>query len=212
MNGIAGCNHRVLGLLAVLSVNFASPRAFGQPSPVFLPGGQGSEAIVAPPGVGERKKDSRVSVAGPVLRGFSGTIFNVHTHEAEVLETSPSSEETLHLRRLLRDRTNWNEHTISPAVIATLRAAVTAFGARRVEIVSGYRSDKMNEMLRKKGRHVARQSQHVLGNAVDFRLVGVPFEALLAFVRRVHVGGVGAYRHSGFVHVDAGRARRWRGE
>ena len=79
-------------------------------------------------------------------------------------------------------------------------------------MISGYRSDKLNEHLRKKGRHVASQSQHVLGRAVDFRLVGVETAALQRFVRASHVGGIGYYPQSGFVHVDAGPRRQWRGE
>ena len=91
------------------------------------------------------------------------------------------------------------------------RAAAQAFGAVRAELESGFRSDKLNEKLRKKGRHVARHSQHVLGNAVDFRLVGVDTQVLLRWVRARHRGGVGFYPHSGFVHVDAGPPRRWSG-
>jgi len=96
--------------------------------------------------------------------------------------------------------------------MATLRKACTALRARRVEIISGYRSDKLNEMLRKKGRHVAKHSQHTQGQAVDFRLVGVPTRVLLRYVRNVHQGGIGFYPNSEFVHVDVGPVRQWRGE
>ena len=96
--------------------------------------------------------------------------------------------------------------------VETLRASAVAFGARRVEVVSGYRSDKLNEGLRKKGRHVARHSQHVLGNAIDYRLVGVDALRLHQWVLASHHGGVGFYPVNQFVHVDAGPPRRWRGE
>ncbi|MFO0626799.1 MAG: DUF882 domain-containing protein [Polyangiales bacterium] len=146
------------------------------------------------------------------LRIPLGTVVNVHLNEAVVLDAIAGPSEERLLRRLLRDRTNWEEHAMDPRPLTVLRAAMTTFGARRVEIVSGYRSDKLNEMLRKKGRHVARQSQHVLGCAVDFRLVGVETRDLLRFVRANHRGGVGFYPSSGFVHVDSGRRRQWRGE
>ena len=66
-------------------------------------------------------------------------------------------------------------------------------------------------MLRKKGREVARQSQHTEGNAVDFRVRGVPTQRLLNYVRSLRIGGVGYYPHSQFVHSDTGRVRFWRG-
>jgi uncharacterized protein YcbK (DUF882 family) len=146
------------------------------------------------------------------LRIPLGTVVSVHLSEAVTLDAIPGPQEERLLRRLLRDRTNWEEHPMDPRPLAVLRAAMTSFGARRVEVVSGYRSDKLNEMLRKKGRHVARQSQHVLGSAVDFRLVGVATRDLLRFVRANHRGGVGFYPASGFVHVDSGPRRQWRGE
>ena len=43
--------------------------------------------------------------------------------------------------------------------------------APRIEIVSGFRTPKLNEMRRKKGHHVALHSEHSLGHAVDFRIV-----------------------------------------
>ncbi len=158
------------------------------------------------------KKDVHAHARPPRLLATLATLVNLHTREAVVLGPAPRSREAALVARLLRDRTNWQEHEIAPGCIATIRAACVAFGAQRVEIISGYRSDKMNESLRKKGRHVAQHSQHVLGNAVDFRLALVDMRVLLAFVRRTHRGGVGFYRDSSFVHVDVGRPRFWRGE
>lgn len=174
------------------------------PVPTFSP--PLAEATLASP-----KKSDRADQ--PLrLRIPLGTVVSVHLAEAVVLDAIPGPQEERLLQRLLRDRTNWEEHPMDPRPLAVLRAAMTSFGARRVEVVSGYRSDKLNEMLRKKGRHVARQSQHVLGSAVDFRLVGIATRDLLRFVRANHRGGVGFYPSSGFVHVDGGPRRQWRGE
>jgi uncharacterized protein YcbK (DUF882 family) len=85
------------------------------------------------------------------------------------------------------------------------------FSAARIEVVSGYRSPKYNLMLRKKGHQVARTSQHTEGNAVDFRVRGVPTKRLLNYVRSLRIGGVGYYPHSQFVHSDTGPIRYWKG-
>lgn len=91
-----------------------------------------------------------------------------------------------------------------------LRAALR-FHARTVEIVSGFRAPKYQLMLRKKGREVARDSEHPRGQALDFRLPDVPTRSLLRFVRSLRLGGVGYYPDSQFVHADVGRLRTWRG-
>ena len=62
-----------------------------------------------------------------------------------------------------------------------------------------------------KGHAVARHSQHMEGNAVDFRIRGVATKNVLHYVRSLHAGGVGFYPHSQFVHTDTGRVRYWHG-
>lgn len=176
------------------------------PVPPFLP------PMPARAADGERSKKAALGDEAPALVVPAATLVNVHTHEAIVLDAAPSERERERVEWFLRDRTNWERHAISALSLETLRASVLSLGARRVEVVSGYRSDKLNEGLRKKGRHVAARSQHVLGNAIDFRLVGVPTAQLLAWVTRFHRGGIGFYPRSGFVHVDAGRPRRWNEE
>jgi uncharacterized protein YcbK (DUF882 family) len=86
--------------------------------------------------------------------------------------------------------------------------------------VSGFRSPKLNEMMRKKGHHVASHSQHSLGHAVDFRVVppgeekGIDPRVLEREVRALGwEGGVGVYtmEHDWFVHCDVGPHRGWSG-
>lgn len=173
--------------------------------PCFLP------PMASPAAVASPKKDRRVA-GSLALRPCLCTLHNLHTAEAVALDGTVGTAEDSLVCRLLRDRTTWEEHAMDPTNLATVRRAASTLNARRVEVVSGYRSDKLNEMLRKKGRHVARSSQHVHGRALDFRLVGVPTAELLRFVRAAHVGGVGYYPGSGFVHVDTGPVRRWSGD
>jgi hypothetical protein len=66
-------------------------------------------------------------------------------------------------------------------------------------------------MLRRRSHGVAQYSQHMLGNAIDFFIPGVPLEQLRIAGLRLQRGGVGYYPTSGspFVHVDVGSVRHW---
>ncbi len=99
-----------------------------------------------------------------------------------------------------------------------LRQLAAKHPGSRIELVSGYRSWKLNEMLRKKGHHVASHSQHSLGHACDFRIVPPGAErALDPLVVEKEIrdlgwqGGVGVYPTTAdwFVHADVGANRRW---
>lgn len=79
------------------------------------------------------------------------------------------------------------------------------------QIVSAFRSPKTNEMLRGRSQNsgVAKNSQHVLGRAIDVRLEGVSTTELRDQALAMKRGGVGFYEASDFVHMDTGRVRRW---
>jgi uncharacterized protein YcbK (DUF882 family) len=79
------------------------------------------------------------------------------------------------------------------------------------QIISAYRSPKTNEMLRNRNASsgVAKNSHHVLGEAIDVRLTDVPTAKLRDAAIRLQRGGVGYYEASNFVHMDTGRVRRW---
>lgn len=105
-----------------------------------------------------------------------------------------------------------NEPTqMDPRLLPVLLKAASKFRVKRVIVVSGFRDPKYNLTLRKKGRQVARTSQHTLGHAVDFRLPGVNIQKLHAWARTLRLGGVGFYKHSRFIHVDVGPVRYWTG-
>src|SRR5438132_4897722 len=113
---------------------------------------------------------------------------------------------------------------MDPRLLDLLRRLAERHGdagnAVRIELVSGFRSPKLNEMLRKKGHHVASHSQHSLGHAVDFRIVedgaprGVDPRELARAIRAAGwTGGVGIYLGADdwFVHADVGPNRNWGG-
>lgn len=98
-----------------------------------------------------------------------------------------------------------------PELVARVLATAAKFGARKIHIVSGYRNVKYNLTLAKKGREVSRDSNHTRSQAIDFSLPGVDTEKVYKHLLRAHPGGVGYYPVSGFVHVDTGKKRTWRG-
>ena len=79
--------------------------------------------------------------------------------------------------------------------------------------LSGYRSRKTNDLLRAQGHNAARDSLHIQARANDFRLQGVPIEAVAQYAEWLQVGGVGRYpgRSGNFVHIDSGDIRTWNG-
>jgi uncharacterized protein YcbK (DUF882 family) len=145
-----------------------------------------------------------------------GTLDQVHTGERVVLDARSPTQAAF--EALLADRSTGEQHPLDTQLLGLLRAVATRHPGSRIEVVSGYRSWKLNEMLRKKGHHVASHSQHSLGHACDFRVV--PPGAERALDPRVveqelrqlgWKGGVGVYVTAAdwFVHADVGPYRRW---
>ncbi|MEQ8965685.1 MAG: DUF882 domain-containing protein [Azospirillaceae bacterium] len=78
-----------------------------------------------------------------------------------------------------------------------------------VQVVCGYRSPKTNAMLRRQSSGVARNSYHLRGQAMDFRIEGADLHGVRQEAVAAKVGGVGYYPRSDFVHVDTGPVRTW---
>jgi uncharacterized protein YcbK (DUF882 family) len=84
-------------------------------------------------------------------------------------------------------------------------------GKDYIHVVSAYRSPATNGMLRSRSKGVAKNSQHMLGKAMDFYIPGVKLATLRSLAMQMQVGGVGYYPTSGspFVHLDVGGVRAW---
>ncbi len=76
-------------------------------------------------------------------------------------------------------------------------------------IISGYRSQTTNALLRMISKGVANNSLHTAGKAIDIRLPGYELKTLKRAAVDLEIGGVGYYPLSDFVHVDVGRVRYW---
>jgi len=72
---------------------------------------------------------------------------------------------------------------------------------------SGYRSPATNASI----EGAVRSSMHIQGRAWDGRMQGVPADLLARIATYLQGGGVGLYQGRGFLHVDDGRLRFWRG-
>jgi hypothetical protein len=168
-----------------------------------------------PPGKVAKKGGAPLAPSPPLL----ATLVDVHSPVRLALddEAPPPAR----FDQLLHDPVLGQSHSIDPAILRLVRTLARSHPLARIEVVSGFRSPKLNETLRKKGHHVASHSQHSLGHAMDLRVVPdgesapIPPRALAALVRGAGwTGGVGMYegKDDRFVHVDTGPLRTWYGQ
>jgi len=167
---------------------------------------------------GEGRSVRKATAEEEPLPPLLATLVQTHTDERVPLDVARPTQDRFAL--LLADQVTGERHDFDPRLLGLLRSLATQHPGARIELVSGFRSPKRNEMMRKKGHHVASHSQHSLGHAVDFRIVlpdaprGMDPRDLEREVRDLGWdGGVGVYTVASdwFVHCDVGRLRRWNG-
>ncbi len=139
-----------------------------------------------------------------------------HTHTSEELSVTyyvDGQYDVAALRELnhfLRDFRTGDEIEMDPGVFDLLFDIQQNSGSTGVyQVISAYRSPATNEMLRSRSGGVARNSQHLLGKAIDIRLTDLDTAELRDVALALQRGGVGYYGDSDFVHVDTGPVRRW---
>lgn len=116
------------------------------------------------------------------------------------------------INRLMRDRRSGEVGAIDPALLDLISDICLHMNTRApVRLISGYRAPETNSMMRAQSRGVARKSYHTRGMAADIAVPGRSLGDLRRAAVALHRGGVGAYPGSGFVHVDVGPPRTWRG-
>jgi uncharacterized protein YcbK (DUF882 family) len=140
----------------------------------------------------------------------------VHTHTGRALEVTYWHDggydmESLHeANEFLRDFRTKTAREMDPELFDVLFEIKNTTGSRRpFQVISAYRSPETNDMLRREGRGVAKNSYHMRGQAIDIRLADVPTNRLRDVALKLGRGGVGYYEASNFVHVDTGPVRRW---
>lgn len=85
-------------------------------------------------------------------------------------------------------------HPIEARLISLLGVVSNHFGSRKIEVISGFRPYTPTQYTP--------HSNHNHGKAIDFRVVGVPNEAVRDFCRTLRNTGCGYYPNSTFVHLD----------
>jgi uncharacterized protein YcbK (DUF882 family) len=154
----------------------------------------------------QKQLDARIGKPPPAL-------INIYNHWTKEFLAVPAEGEVAitqdDVYEFFRCRFTNHEAEMDARLLSVLVDGARHFEKNRVNVVSGHRSEKYNLILQKKGRNVSRNSQHVQGTAVDFRIPGVSIERLHRWVRSLRLGGVGFYTHSRFIHADTGRVRYW---
>lgn len=116
------------------------------------------------------------------------------------------------INHFLRDWRRNEPTKMNPRLLDLIWEVYQETGSRKhIHVISAYRSPATNSLLRKRGRGVAKKSQHTLGNALDFFIPDVSLTELRNIGLRKGIGGVGFYPKSGspFVHMDTGSVRHW---
>jgi len=142
------------------------------------------------------------------------TVFNMHTHERETVTFfsghSYVDDELAVLNKLMRDHRTGEHVEMDRRLITLLYDLHEKTGSKtEIHILSGYRSEKTNERLRKTTDGVAKKSYHMKGQALDIKIPDVRLSRLHKAARSARKGGVGYYPDSGFIHIDTGRLRHW---
>lgn len=138
-----------------------------------------------------------------------------HTHTSEKLDLvyyeggEYVPDALAALNNMLRDFRTGEVCQFDPTLLDQLHALNLACGEGTYEVVSAFRSEQTNRMLRQQSGRVAKDSLHVRGRAIDVRLSGRDTRRLRDAALALKQGGVGFYPRSNFVHLDTGAVRSW---
>lgn len=149
--------------------------------------GGGKKDDKHPPNYAQRPKTPGLIHATRLATNESFVI-RANTHRGK---QTPAAEKQM--EQMLRSAGGLS-HPIDARVLALLGVVSNHFGGRKIEVISGFRPYAPTQ-------HTA-HSNHNIGKAIDFRVVGVPNEVVRDFCRTLHNVGCGYYPNSTFVHMD----------
>lgn len=142
------------------------------------------------------------------------TLYNLHTGERVKstfwLKGHYVPEELHAIDHILRDQHSNAVTTIDRRLVELLHKIQSKLGTDRgLDVVCGYRSPKTNAKLVREGRVHAKNSFHITGRALDFRVPGYDLRHVRKLAMSLRTGGVGYYPRAHFIHVDTGPIRHW---
>jgi len=176
-----------------------------------------------------RRTFLQTALAGALVLGVGGTsfaktllaekaslsLYNIHTEE-RLSVTFRGADGNYDLDAL--NAVNWilrchytNQETIMDVTAIEFLNLVDnrLGGGNEIHIISGYRSPSYNSLLANSGHHVAKQSLHLVGRAIDIAIPGIGLNRVRRTALALQIGGVGYYPDAGFVHIDSGKFRTW---
>lgn len=158
---------------------------------------------------GEKTRPDRVATRSIVLsHPKSGERLNVTYYANGAYKPEVMGQ----IDQLFRDRNINKVGKIDPELIDYMVDIRTRLGLPPTvvfEILSGYRSPETNGKLRQVNGQAAKESLHIHGWAVDFRIRSVNGRAIAEIAKTMQRGGVSYYPSSNHVHVDLGNIRTW---
>jgi len=141
-------------------------------------------------------------------------LYNINTHE-HLTATYWSKDhfvksEMKKINYFLRDFRTGDVQNMDTALLDQLYAIQLIRDTNKpFNVISGYRSPKTNNMLRRKSEGVAKNSFHTKAQAIDINLPGTELKNLKKLAHFLRRGGVGYYPKTGFMHIDTGPIRYW---
>ena len=143
-------------------------------------------------------------------------IYNIHTKETlRVLYRKDGRYIPSAMKQIDWVMRDWRRDvatTMDPKLIDLLWEIHAELGSKEpIHVISGFRSQKTNNMLRRSRGGQAKRSRHIIGSAADVRFPDVPIKRIRYSALIRERGGVGYYPTSAtpFVHIDTGRVRHW---
>jgi uncharacterized protein YcbK (DUF882 family) len=176
---------------------------FGRRSFLFFAAAAGANLMVRPGISSAAESSARIIALHSYLsdENFVGPFFDCGEYLPDALAE---------INHLFRDRHTDEVRQIDVRLLDLLHALKRRAGYRgSFEILCGYRSVVTNRKLCKKNRHAAKESRHVVGQAVDLRFYGLTIDEARETALAMKAGGVGYYPRENFIHLDVGPVRSW---
>ena len=162
-----------------------------------------------------------LAIAGAHFKAAAGdtrtlTFYNTHTKETATITYKVDGEFVPEgmdqINHMMRDWRRDEPTEMDRELIDLIWELYQELGSQKpIHLISGYRSRKTNEKLRRRGGGQARNSQHIHGKAADIHFPDISVRQLRNSALVREIGGVGYYPRSAlpFVHVDTGKVRHW---